>query len=82
MIFDLFCPSTGPGAKKKLCHFMSNSHSKFSRILSNGVGGDSMTDRQMDALTFGFLLGTYNVRRKTLGLEVSGKKIVSCFPYG
>ena len=58
MIFDLFGPSPGPqgaGPKKK-CAFahpihVSNSHSKFGRISSNGLGGDSVTDGQTDGRT-------------------------------
>ena len=45
----------GGGAKKKFdvarpIH-VSNSHTKFGWILSNGLGGDSITDRRTEAIT-------------------------------
>ena len=49
MIFDLLAPPQGPrgGAKEytvaRHIH-VSNSHTKFGYILSNGLGGDSVTD--------------------------------------
>ena len=54
-----FGPSPGPqGAGPKKCAVahpihVSNSHSKFGWISSNGLGGDSVTDRQMDRRTDG-----------------------------
>ena len=39
---------------------VSNSHTKFDRISSNGLGGDSITERQTHALTVGYFLGTYS----------------------
>ena len=59
MIFDLFDPSPGPkGAGKKFdvarpIH-VSNSHTEFGWISSNGLGGDSTTDRRTDG-------GVYNI---------------------
>ena len=54
MIFDLLAPPQDPrgrGQKKcavaRLTH-VSNSHTKFGWILSNGLGGDSVTDGQTD----------------------------------
>ena len=49
MIFDLFDPLQAPGAGPKKCAVarpihVSNWHTKFGWILSNGLGGDSVTD--------------------------------------
>ena len=51
MIFDLLAPPQGlrgGGAKKKcaIAHpiHVSNAHTKFGWILSNGLGGDRVTD--------------------------------------
>ena len=47
MIFDLLDPPQGAGPKKcAVAHpiHVSNSHTKFGWISSNGLGGDSMTD--------------------------------------
>ena len=56
MIFDLLTPPQGPrvrGQKKidvaRLIH-MSNSHTKFGLISSNGLGGDIIMDRQQDEI--------------------------------
>ena len=69
MIFDLLTPPHGPrgrGKKKfdvaRPIH-ISNSHTKFGRILSNGLGGDIITyrwmeDSQTDGRTDG---GDYNI---------------------
>ena len=53
MIFDLLAPPQGPrglGPKKQcaveLPIHVSNSHTKFGSISSNGLGGESATDRQ------------------------------------
>ena len=53
MIFDLLAPSQGVG--KKICAVarpvhVSNSHTKFGWISSNGFGGDSVTDGQTEAI--------------------------------
>ena len=54
MIFDLFWPlpsAPGGGAKKFAVAgptHVSNSHTKFGWISSNGLGGDSITDRRTD----------------------------------
>ena len=57
MIFDLLTPPQGPrgrGQKKfdvaRPIH-VSNSHTKFGWISSNGLGGDSITDRRTDGRT-------------------------------
>ena len=54
MIFDLLTPPQSPrgrGQKKfdvaRSIH-VSNSHTKFGWISSNGLGGDSITDRRTD----------------------------------
>ena len=51
MIFGLLAPPQGAGPKKSAdarpIH-VSNSHTKFVWISSNGLGGDSMTDGQGD----------------------------------
>ena len=50
MIFDLLAPPQGPrGRGQKKCAVahpihVSNSHTKFGWISSNGLGGDSVTD--------------------------------------
>ena len=53
MILDLLIPPQGEGPKKidvaRPIH-VSNSHTKFGLILSNGLGGDSITDRQQDGI--------------------------------
>ena len=54
MIFDLLAPPQGPrGRGQKKCAVahpihVSNSHTKFGWISSNGLGGDSVTDRLTD----------------------------------
>ena len=55
MIFDLLGPSPGPqgaGPKKKsaVAHpiHVSNIHTKFGWISTNGLGGDSVTDGRTD----------------------------------
>ena len=49
MIFDLLAPPQGWGKKNvavaRHIH-VSNSHTKFGWISSNGLGGDSVTDRR------------------------------------
>ena len=57
MIFDLLAPPQGHrGRGQKQCAVarlihVSNSHTKFGWISSNGLGGDSVTDGQMDGRT-------------------------------
>ena len=58
MIFDLLAPPHGPrgGGAKKNCAVarpihVSNPHTKFGWISSNGLGGDSVTDGQTDRQT-------------------------------
>ena len=59
MIFDLLTSpqALGGGAIKffVVAHpiHVSNLHTKFGWILSDGLGGDSITDRQMDKWTDG-----------------------------
>ena len=54
MIFDLLAPPQGPrGRGQKNCavahpFHVSNSHTKFGWISSNGLGGDSGTDGRTD----------------------------------
>ena len=56
MIFDIFAPPQGPrgriqkSAVVRPIH-LSNSHTKFSWILSNDLGRDSVTDGQTDGQT-------------------------------
>ena len=50
----------GGGVKKKFdvarpIH-VSNSHTNFGRISSNGLGGDSITDRRTEAITISLSL--------------------------
>ena len=59
MIFNLLAPPPGPrrrGKKKsavaRLIH-VTNSHTKFGWISSNGLGGDSVTDGWTDRRTDG-----------------------------
>ena len=54
MIFDILAPPQGAG-QKKICAVarpihVSNPHTKFGLILSNGLGGDSVTDGQTEAI--------------------------------
>ena len=75
MIFDLFCPPQGSrgvrgwGGKNNCAVaspiYVSNSHTKFCWILSNGLGGGSVTDRRTYTLTVGYLVGTYSVRKSS-----------------
>ena len=57
MIFDLLTPPQSPrgrGQKKfdvARPIYVSNSHTKFGLISSNGLGGDSITDRRTDGRT-------------------------------
>ena len=68
MIFDLLTPPQGPrgrGQKKfdvaRPIH-VRNSHTKFGLISSNGLGGDSITDRRTDRRTDGQTDGgDYNI---------------------
>ena len=59
MIFDLLAPPQGPrGRGKKKCAVahpihVSNPHTKFGWISSNGLGGDSVTDGRTDGQTDG-----------------------------
>ena len=54
-------------------HHVTYSATKFEVAMANGLGGDTftrnMTDRRThahtDALTVGYLLGTYNVRKSS-----------------
>ena len=51
MIFDILIPPQGPKRRGKKCAVarpihVSNSHTKFSWISSNGLAGDSITDGQ------------------------------------
>ena len=51
MIFDLLAPPQGPRPKKcaVACPIhVSNSHTKFGWVSSNGLRGDSVTEGQMD----------------------------------
>ena len=64
MIFDPLTPPQGPrgrGQKKfdvaRPIH-VSNSHTKIGSISSNGLEGDSITDRRTDGQTGG---GEYNI---------------------
>ena len=57
MIFDLLTPQGPEGRAKKFgvarpIH-VSNSHNKFGWISSNGLEGDSITDRRRDNEFFG-----------------------------
>ena len=57
MIFDLLAPPQGPrGRGQKKCAVahpihVSNSHTKFGWISSNGLGGDSVTDGRTNRRT-------------------------------
>ena len=50
MIFDLLAPPQGPRGRgqKKSAVAHPITHTKFGWISSNGVGGDSVTDRRTD----------------------------------
>ena len=54
MIFDLMTLSQGVGPKLLLLLrpiYVSNSHTKFGWMSSNGKGGDGIMDRQTDGWT-------------------------------
>ena len=58
MIFDLLALPRAPGGGAKKCAVarpihVSNSHTRFGWILSNGLGGDSVTDGWTDGRTDG-----------------------------
>ena len=58
MIFDLLAPPQAPGSGAKKCVVarpihVSNSHTKFGWISSDGLGGDRVTDRRKDGQTEG-----------------------------
>ena len=65
MIFDPSPRPLGAGQKSTVARpiHVSSSHNKFGWILSNCLGGDSITDGRTDVLTFGFLVGTYSVKK-------------------
>ena len=50
MIFDLLAPGGGAKNKCAVAHpiHVSNSHTKFGLISSNGLGGDNVTDGRTD----------------------------------
>ena len=54
MIFDLLAPPKSPGGGGKCALarpiHVSNSHTKFGWISSNGLGGDSVTDGRTEAI--------------------------------
>ena len=61
MIFDLLIPPQGPRGRDFAVarpFHVSNSHTKFGWISSNGLGGDSITDRRTGGRTEG---GDYNI---------------------
>ena len=58
MIFDLLALPQGPRGQGKKCAVahpihVTNSHTKFGWISSNGLGGDSVTDGRTDGRTDG-----------------------------
>ena len=59
MIFNLLAPPQGPRGRGQeyfaIAHPIHgiNSHTKFGWISSNGLGGDSITERQQDRIWFG-----------------------------
>ena len=60
MIFNTLTPSKWRGQKCIIVArpiYVSNSHTKFGRILSDGLGEDSITDRRMNR-------GDNNIRRQ------------------
>ena len=53
MIFDFLAPPPGPRGRDQKCAVarlihVTNSHTKFGWISSNGLGGDSVMDRRTD----------------------------------
>ena len=79
MIFDLMAPPQGPrGRGQKKCVVarpihVSNTHTKFGWISSNGLGGDSVTDGQTDRQTDGRTDGRTDRRtdRRTEAIAIS-----------
>ena len=79
MIFDLLAPPQGPrGRGQKKCAVahpihVSNSHTKFGWISSNGLG-DSVTDGRTDGLTDGRRRLQYSRRffKKSVGIITQG----------
>ena len=53
MIFDLLTPPPGPRGRGPKKFTLSNSHTEFGWISSNGLGGDSVTDGRTDGRTDG-----------------------------
>ena len=60
MIFDLLTTPQGVGHFFTVARpmYVSNSHTKYGWISSNGLGGDSITDRRTDRQTY---RGNYNI---------------------
>ena len=54
MIFDLLTPPQGPKFAVARPIHVSNSHIKFGYISSNGLRGDSLTDRRDYNIPFAF----------------------------
>ena len=77
MIFDLLIPPRAPGGGSKNNFavagpiHVSNSHTKFGWISSNGLGGDSITDGCADRRTeaIAFLKKSFRIVLKCLLLK-------------
>ena len=83
MIFDLLTPPQGPrgrGKKKfdvaRPIH-VSNAHTKFGRIASIGLGGDSITERR--AITISPLLFQKSVGITRAGLTLPLAIVAICY---
>ena len=51
MIFDPLTPLQGPPFAVARPIYVSNSHTKFGWIPSNGLGGDNITDGRTETIT-------------------------------
>ena len=62
MLFDLLAPPQGPRGRAKKCTvarpiYVSDSHTKFGWISSNGLGGNNVTDGRTDRQSGGRMDG-------------------------
>ena len=77
MIFELLAPPQGPGGGAKKCAavrpiHVSNSHTKFGWISSNGLGGDSVMDGQTDGRMEVITISP-TLFKKSVGIKIGPK---------
>ena len=82
MIFDLLGPPAGPRGRgqKKMCRWTPHSCdqlTKFGWILSNGLGGNSVTDGRAEAIAISPTLFKKSVGINSNALKLCSEKEVS-----